>query len=142
MEQRLKERPLRDFPTWASNPHTDTKPDTIADAKYVLTDGCYECLLRGCVRACPIQMLMLAANYGTEHWDNNGGVRRRPEGAEGICNPIGRTTKSTNHTPQRSQGLNHQQKITQGGTHDSTYIYREWPYLAIMGGEALGSVKA
>jgi hypothetical protein len=30
------------------------------------------------------------------------------EGAEGDCNPIGRTTISTPCTPQSSQGLNHQ----------------------------------
>jgi hypothetical protein len=36
---------------------------------------------------------MLAANHGTEHGDPDGGVRgRTEEGAEGVCNPIGRTT--------------------------------------------------
>jgi hypothetical protein len=39
---------------------------------------------------------MLTANHWTEHRDPNGGVRERTEGAEGVCNPIGRTTISTN----------------------------------------------
>jgi hypothetical protein len=39
-------------------------------------------------------------------------VRRRNEGAEGVCNPIGRTTLSTNQTLQSFQGLNHQPKNT------------------------------
>jgi hypothetical protein len=30
----------------------------------------------------------------------NGGVRERTEGAERVCNPIGRTTMSTNQTPR------------------------------------------
>jgi hypothetical protein len=42
---------------------------------------------------------MLAANLCTEHEVSNGRVRERTEGAEGICNPIGRTTISTNQTP-------------------------------------------
>jgi hypothetical protein len=37
----------------------------------------------------------------------NGGVRERTEGAEEICNPIGRTTISTNENLPASQGLNH-----------------------------------
>jgi hypothetical protein len=37
---------------------------------------------------------MLAANHRTEHRNPNGGVRERTERAEGVCNPIGRTTIS------------------------------------------------
>uniref|UniRef100_M0RAW8 Uncharacterized protein n=1 Tax=Rattus norvegicus TaxID=10116 RepID=M0RAW8_RAT len=40
------------------------------------------------------------ATYRTECGDPNGGVRRRTEGAEGVCKPTGRTTISTNQTPQ------------------------------------------
>ena len=36
----------------------------------------------------------------------NGGVRERTEGAEGVCNPIEKTTISTNQTLQSSQVLN------------------------------------
>jgi hypothetical protein len=46
-----------------------------------------------------------AANHRTEHGVANGGVKGRTEGTEGVCNPIGRTTISANHTPpQSSQG--------------------------------------
>jgi hypothetical protein len=34
---------------------------------------------------------MLAANHWTERGDPNGGVRGKTEGAEGVCNPKGRT---------------------------------------------------
>jgi hypothetical protein len=84
---------------------------------------------------------MLAANHWTEHRDHNGGVRGRTERAEGVYNPIGRTTISTNQTPQNSQGLNHQPKSTNGGTYVSICICsRGLTYLASMEGEALGSV--
>ena len=49
---------------------------------------------------------MLTANYWTEHGVPNGGVRERTEGAEGVCNPIEKTTISTNQTLQSSQVLN------------------------------------
>jgi hypothetical protein len=81
---------------------------------------------------------MLTVNHRTEHRDLNGRVRERTEGAERICNPIGRTTILTNWTPQSSQGLNHQPKSTHGGTHGSSYICsRGLPYLASMREEAL-----
>jgi hypothetical protein len=51
---------------------------------------------------------MLAANNCTDCEVPNGGVRERTEGAEGICNPIGRTKISTNQNPQSSQGQSHQ----------------------------------
>jgi hypothetical protein len=42
---------------------------------------------------------MLGTNYWTEHGVPNGGVREMTEGAEGVYNPIERTTISTNQTP-------------------------------------------
>jgi hypothetical protein len=39
MEQRLKERSFRDCSTWRSIPYTDTKPDTIANAKKCFLTG-------------------------------------------------------------------------------------------------------
>ena len=59
---------------------------------------------------------MLSANHWTEHRVPSGGVRERNEGAEGDCNPIGRTMISTYQTPQSSQELNHQPKSTHGRT--------------------------
>jgi hypothetical protein len=44
-------------------------------------------------------------------------LSQRTEGAEGDCNPIGRTTISTNQSPQSSQGLKRQPKNTHGGTY-------------------------
>jgi hypothetical protein len=44
-------------------------------------------------------MWMLAAYHLTEHGDSNTGVRARTGGAEGVRNPIRRTTMSTNQTP-------------------------------------------
>jgi hypothetical protein len=91
------------------------------------------CLLRGCVRAWPIQMQMIADNHWTEHGVPNGRVRGRTEGAEGVCNSIGRTTILTNQTSQSSQGLNHQPKSIHGGIHVSRCTCtRGLPYLASM----------
>jgi len=78
-----------------------SNPVAIADAKKCLLTGArYGCLLRGSARALLIQMRMLVANHWTEQRDHNGGVREKIEGAERVCYPIGRTTISTNQTPQ------------------------------------------
>ena len=121
-----------------------TNSVTIADCKKCLLTGVwYVCLLGGPARALPIQMLMLAAKHQTEQGDLNWGVRERAGGAERVCNPIGKTTVSTYQTPQSSQGLNHQPKNTNGGTHGSSCpCSRGWPYLASMREKALGPVKA
>jgi hypothetical protein len=74
-----------------------------------------------------------AANHWTEHRVPNGAVREKTQGTEGVCNPTGRTTVSTNQT---SPELNHQPKSTHGGTHGSSHICsRGW---SSMGEEALG----
>jgi hypothetical protein len=49
-------------------------------------------------------MWILSDNHWTEHWVANGGVRERTERAEGVCNPIGRKTSSTNQTPPEFPG--------------------------------------
>ena len=82
---------------------------------------------------------MLAANNWTEQVFPNRGVRGRTEEAEGVCNPIGRTTISTNQTPQSSQGLNYQPKSTHGATNGSSCVCsRGLPYLSSIGEEPLG----
>ena len=89
------------------------------------------------------QRWMFASNHWTDHRVPSGGIRERTGGAEGFCNTIGRTKITTNQTPQSFQALNHQPKTIHGGTHGSSCICsRGWSYLASMGGEALGSVKA
>jgi hypothetical protein len=80
-----------------------------------------------------------------EHRVPNGGVRERTEGIERVCNPIGRTTISTNQASlhlQTSQKLNHLPKGTLGVTHGSCHIFsRGWPCWTSVGEKALGSVK-
>jgi hypothetical protein len=88
-------------------------------------------------------MQMLIANHWTEYEVPNGGVRERTEGAEGVCNPIGRTAISINQTLQSSQGLNHQPKSTHGGIHGSICICSRGQHCwTSMREEALGPVKA
>ena len=60
---------------------------------------------------------MLAANLWTEYEIPDGGVEEGTEGAEGICSPMEGSTMSTGQTPQSSQCLDYQPKITHGGTH-------------------------
>jgi hypothetical protein len=43
-------------------------------------------------------MWILSANHRADHGDPNGEVRGRIEGAEGVYNPIGGITISTNQT--------------------------------------------
>jgi hypothetical protein len=56
---------------------------------------------------------MLATKHWNEHRNPNGRVRKRSERTELLCNPIGRTTISTNQIPQSFQGLNHDPEYTQ-----------------------------
>jgi len=72
--------------------------------KCLLTGARYGCLLRGSARVLLIQIRMFAANRWTEQEDSNGGVREKTEGAEGICNTIGKTAISTNQTPRELPG--------------------------------------
>jgi len=102
-------------------------------------------LLRGSARALLIQMRMLAAIHGTEHGTPME-ERERTEGTEGVCNPIGRTTISTNQTvpssPRSFQGLRNQLESRHVGTHVSRHkCSRERHCLASIEGEALGPVK-
>jgi hypothetical protein len=81
-------------------------------------------------------MWMLEANHQTELKDTSWGAGRRTLGAEGHCNPIGRTMLS-GWTTQLSQGLDHQPMSVQGGIHDSGYICSR-ALLKLMGGQAFG----
>jgi hypothetical protein len=97
------------------------------------------CLLRGPARALQIQRRMLTAYHWTECRVPSKGVTERTEGVEGVCNPIGRTTISTNQIFQNSQGLNHQQRSTYGS---SCICSRGCPCQASMEEEVLGPMKA
>jgi hypothetical protein len=48
-------------------------------------------------------MQKLATNHQSEHGYHKGGVIGMIEGAEIICNPIGRTKTSTNRNTQKSK---------------------------------------
>jgi hypothetical protein len=79
-------------------------------------------------------MWMLPAHHWAGPRESSGRVKRRAEGAEGDCNPIGTTTVSINQTPQR---LNKQPESIHGLIHGSSYICsRRLPNLASIGGES------
>jgi hypothetical protein len=79
----------------------------------------------GCSLSCSSStwpILILIAKHQTEPGDPNGRARGRTRGAEGVCNPTGRITISTNQIPQSSQELNHQPRSIHGGTHGSSLM--------------------
>jgi hypothetical protein len=87
------------LPTWGFIPYTVTKPRHYYGCKKCMPKGAwYVCLLRGIDRALQIQRWMFEANHWTECRVPNREVREKTEGVEGVCNPIGRTTISTNQT--------------------------------------------
>ena len=67
--------------------------------KYRLKGTSYGFLLRSPARALQIQRQMFSENDWTERMVPNRRVRKRTEGVEGVCNPTGRATISTNQTP-------------------------------------------
>jgi hypothetical protein len=78
-------------------------PDTVPIAKKCLLTGIwYGCSLGGSTSNRPKQMWVLRANHQTDLRDPDGGASRRTGGAEGNCNPIGRTTPA-GQTTQCSQ---------------------------------------
>jgi hypothetical protein len=86
---------------------------------------------------------MLESNYRTECRDPNKGVRGRNEGAEWICNPIRRTTMSTNQNPLELLGSKPPIYEYKWRDEDSSCICNSGcPYQASVRGEALGPVKA
>jgi len=100
VEQGLKKRSYRDCPTWGYIPYAATNPSLYADDKNCLLTGArHGFLLSGSARSLLKQMRMVAVNHWTEQRNPIGEVREKTEGAEGVCNPIGRTTISTKQTP-------------------------------------------
>ena len=121
-------------------------PHTIADTKKSLLTGTWHgCPLRGFTKARPIEIQMFTTNHWTKHRDPNEGIRRRTEGAEGICNPIGRTTISTNqtlHPPELPGTKQPIKEYTWRNPGSCSICSRGWPCQASMGGEALGTLIA
>ena len=104
VEQRLKERPSMDCPTWRSNPYIVTKGRHYCRCqeehsnRSLITDVSWETLPE------PNKEVDNCSQPLTDHGVPNGGVKERTQGAKRVCNPIERTTISTT---QDSQGLNH-----------------------------------
>jgi len=93
----IKEKVIQRLPHLSIHTISSHKIQSLADAKKGLLTGTrYACLLRGSSPALLIQIRMVAANHWTELGDPNGGLREKAEGAEAVCNTIGRTTTSTN----------------------------------------------
>jgi len=66
----------------------------------------------------------------------------KTEGAEGVCNLIGRTTTSTNLTLPELPGTKPPTNEYTRRDHDSSHVYnRGWHCLASIGGKALGPVE-
>jgi hypothetical protein len=90
-------------------------------------------------------MQIFTANHQIAAGDPHGKVKRRMEGAEGDCNPIGRTAISPNLIPHPPSELSWTKPPTKEytlGTHGSSCICsRGWLYLVSMGGEALGPIE-
>jgi hypothetical protein len=70
------------------------------------------------------QEQILTANHLIEVRDYCGNVRGRAEGAEGYCNPIRRTTVSTNQDAMSSQRGSHQARKVHGLVHGTVHICR------------------
>jgi hypothetical protein len=140
VEQRVKDRPSRDCPTWGSIPYTVSK------FRHLLMP-----------RSACWQESDIAVSWETPPepgkyrgrclqlniWLSTGSLMEDIE-KELIGFAFHRRNNSINQPdPQSSQGLNHQPKSTHGGTDDSNYICsRGWPCWSSMGGETLGPVKA
>jgi hypothetical protein len=60
-------------------------------------------------------MLVHASKHVLRAGNPNREVRARIKGAEGVCNPIGRTTISANQTPQSSPETKLSTKVYTGG---------------------------
>ena len=82
LEQRLREWPSRDCPTWDLSHIQSPNTDTFVDAnKCFLSEACYNCLWRCCTSAWQIQKWILVTYHWTEHRVPNEGDRERTQGA-------------------------------------------------------------
>jgi hypothetical protein len=99
------------------------------DAKtYLLTGAWYGCLLRGSARAWQMQRWTLTANHCTEHWVPNGGVRKRTEGDEWVCNPIGRTISTNQTAPRAPRDSSNHRVHMEGPMAPATYVAEDGLY--------------
>jgi hypothetical protein len=100
LEQKLKERPSSDCPTWGSIPYTVTKPRHYCGCQQVLADRSLICYLLGdSGSAYKYRSGCSQPFIGSEHRVPSGGARERTQGAEGVCSPIEETVIRTNQYP-------------------------------------------
>jgi hypothetical protein len=91
------------IPRWGSQP---PNPDTIAyTSKILLTGPWYSYLLWVYASAWQIQKWMLTIIYWMEHRAPNGGARESIQGAKGVGNPMGGSTRWTNQYPHKTVSL-------------------------------------
>ena len=115
MEQRLKEGPSRDCPTWGSILSADTKPRHCCCCQKTLAE-------RNLVWLLLMRVCQELSNVDVDAWSQpsewaqepRGGAAGRTGGAEGHGNLIGKTTLA-GLTTQCSQGLDRQSRSVQGG---------------------------
>ena len=120
VEQTLNNRPSRDYLRWRSIPYKVMKPRHNCGYQEMLADkSLVQLSPKKLCQTLKTQTRMLIDNPCIERWLLNEGVRGTTEGAEGVCNSIGRTTTSTNQYPRNSHRLNNQTKSTQGENHVS-----------------------
>jgi hypothetical protein len=96
LEQRLKERPSRDCPTWGSIPYTVIKAGRYCGGREVLADGSLIWLSpeRLCQSPNKFRGGCPQPTIGLSSVVPYGGVGEGTEGAEGLCRPMEGATVS------------------------------------------------
>jgi hypothetical protein len=140
---RLKERSSRDLLTHKSIPYAETKTRHYFWCQESLADrSLYSYSPERFYQNLTNVDAMLAANHQTEYGDPNGRLTRKTKVAKVVCNLIGRTTISTNRTPQSFKEQTPTKEYTWRHIWFQLHSSRELPYLSSERGEALGSVEA
>jgi hypothetical protein len=142
-EQRLEEWPSRDCPTWGSSPYSHQTQTVL----WMPTSACWQKPVIAVSWEAPTvpdkyiggcSQPSIAMITGSPMKELEKGLKE----LKCVCSPIGGTTIWTNQYPQSSQGLNHQPKITHGGTHDSSCMCSSgWPSWSSVREEGLGPVR-
>jgi hypothetical protein len=126
VEQRLKEKPSRDCPTWGSIPHTTTKPRCYFGCQELLADGrliwlsserLCQSLTNTEDEACSQQLDLV---WGPPIQKLEKGLKE----LRGFATPQReqQCQKARFPAPWSSQGLDHKPKNMHGGTHGAVHI--------------------